>query len=53
MAEHFNNKNFKCTAFLMSTDYNKTLQSSPNVKRIDSFKDFANKLKEFGININL
>ncbi len=37
----------------MSTDYNKTLQSSPNVKRIDSFKDFANKLKEFGININL
>ena len=53
VAEHFNNKNFKCTAFLMSTDYNKTLQSSPNVKRIDSFKDFANKLKEFGININL
>lgn len=54
VAEHFKeNGKQKCKPFLITTDYNKTLDKSNGVERVSNFADFASRLKEFGININL
>ena len=54
VAEHFaDGKTKKCKSFLMTTNYNKPLEIANGVERVSGFADFAIRLKEFGININL
>lgn len=54
VSEHFSGKDKKlCKPFLMTTNYNKTLDKADGVERVADFSDFASKLKQFGINLNL